>query len=198
MISINEVVRGVVGAWRVFIGAPDAMRHFDTSIDGFWRSFLAIIPIAPVYALTSLAEFRATQASLPEGTVLDGGVFFWEQAITLALDWVTLPLLLAALAGFLGFRQTYPAFIVVRNWATVVMIVPFALISLLDALGPLPEDAIVFPSLIALGFALRMMYMAARIALKARWDLAVGIVILDFLTSLLIVTLLARLFGLPG
>lgn len=198
MITVLEVARALTGAWRVFVGAPDAMRHFDTSVEGFWRSFRAILLIAPIYALTSLAEFRATEALLPPGTPLDGTLFFWEQVATLALDWVTLPLLLAGLAGFLGVRATYPAFIVVRNWATVMMIIPFAAISILDAFGLLPGDVIVIPSLIALGFAFRTMYMAARIALQARWDVAAGIVVLDFLVSLLIVRLVARVFGLPG
>ena len=51
-----EIARSLTGAWRLFLGRPDAMRFFDTSVDGFWRSFRAIILVAPLYALTALAD----------------------------------------------------------------------------------------------------------------------------------------------
>ena len=51
-----EIERSLTGAWRLFLGKPDAMRQFDSSVDGFWRSFRAIVLIAPLYALTALAD----------------------------------------------------------------------------------------------------------------------------------------------
>ncbi len=194
MISIAEIRRSLTGAWQVLMGAPDAMSYFDTTIDGFWRSFRAIFVIAPMYVVISAVEFRAAQASLAPGETIDGTFYAFEQALSLALDWIALPLILAALAGFLAIRQTYAPFIVVRNWATVLILIPFTAISLLDSLGVLPGEAIIFPSIIAIVLAFRTLYMAARIALQARADVAAGIVVLDFLVSLSIVMIVGRLF----
>ena len=76
------------------------MRFFDTSADGFWRSFQAIVLVVPVYALTALADRhgdalglrcrRQASATAPSGSA---------QAVALRLDWVTLPILLGVLAG---------------------------------------------------------------------------------------------------
>ena len=51
-----EIERSLTGAWRLFLGKPDAMRFFDASVEGFWRSFGAIVLVAPLYALTALAD----------------------------------------------------------------------------------------------------------------------------------------------
>lgn len=171
------------------------MRLFDTSNDGFWRSFQAIVLVVPVYALTAGADWQALGAAAAEGVEVDAGAFWASKAAVLALDWVTLPVVLAALGGFLGIKQRYGAFIVARNWSTVLAVLPFGATALLDLLGLLPGDAIILPSLIALGFALRVSYMAARTALGFPADMAVGLVAFDFLLSLAIVRVVGRLFG---
>jgi hypothetical protein len=193
VIDIDEIRRSLAGAWQVFLGRPGALRTFDISSDGFWRSFRAIGLVAPLYALTAIADWRAagSSAALPP----DGSAFAAARAITLVLDWAALPALLAGLAGFLGIQRGYTAFVVVRNWSTVITILPFAAIAALDLLGLLPGDLVVIPSLAALGFALRFGYMAARATLGVTVDVAIGFVALDFLVSLALVMTVGRLFG---
>lgn len=193
MIDIDEIRRSLAGAWDVFLGRPGALRSFDIGSDGFWRSFRAIVLVAPLYALTVLADWQAALSAAP--TPPDGGAFAAARAITLVLDWAALPALLAALAGFLGIKRGYTAFVVVRNWSTVITILPFAAIAALDLLGLMPGDFIVIPSLAALAFALRFGYMAARVTLGVPVDVAIGFVALDFLVSLALVMTVGRLFG---
>jgi hypothetical protein len=195
VITASEISRSLTGAWWLFLGRPDAMRQFDTSSDGFWRSFQAIVLVAPVYALTATADWRALGAAAPEGAEIGTGVFWASKAIVLALDWAALPTVLALLGGFLGIKQRYGAFVVARNWSTVLAVLPFGATALLDLLGLLPGDAIILPSLIALGFALRVSYMVARTALAFPFDMAVGLVAFDFLLSLAIVRIVGRLLG---
>ncbi len=89
-----EIERSLRGAWRLFLGKPDAMRFFDASVDGFWRSFRAIILVAPLYALTALADRHDLLTDANPIDDFGNGPFWAAKALTLALDWVTLPILL--------------------------------------------------------------------------------------------------------
>ncbi len=197
MITRDEITRSLTGAWEIFIDRPNAMRHFDTDYAGFWRSFQAIVLIAPLYGLTMLAAYRGMPARLPASELPDGAVFVWAQAVTLGLDWVTLPILLAALAGVLGIQRTYAPYVVVRNWSTVLIVSPFAAIAMLeivfDGIGPL-----VLPLwLLATAAVLRFAFLIARRAMEATTGLAIGIVALDFFLSLFLAAGVSVLFGLP-
>lgn len=193
-----EIQRSLTGAWRLFLGKPDAMRFFDASVDGFWRSFSAIILVAPLYALTALAD-RVDMLTDANPADDIGNVPFWAaKALTLAFDWVTLPILLGLIADFIGIRRGYPAFVVARNWATVLMIIPFAAIGLLDLTGLASAESLVVPSLVALIATFRMSYEIARKTLSARADVAIAFVALDFLVSLAIVMSANRLFGIAA
>lgn len=195
MIDRPEIERSLKAAWRVFLNKPDAMRGFDASIDGFWRSFQAIILVAPLYAVVALGDRQAILTdALPDDNFSDG-VFWLAQAVTLAADWVTLPLILAAIGGLIGIRRGYPAFVVARNWATPIMVVPTAAVTLIGVIFDLSPEAALFPALLAFVFSLRFSYMIARQALKARVDVAIAIVVLDVLVSLGIVRIAARIFG---
>jgi hypothetical protein len=194
VISLAETLRALTGAWRLLRNEPDALRYFDTSAEGFWRSFAAIVFIFPAYLLTALAD---RQAMLADPTIAAGndGLYWIAKIVSLGLDWVSLPILLAALAGFLDMKRQYPVYIVVRNWATVLMMVPFAAISLLDLFGVVPVEVMLLPSLAALGFTLWFGYLIARRTLQVGVDVAVGIVVLDFLVSIGVVRIVGRIFG---
>jgi len=194
----DEVQRALTGAWRLFIGKPDALRYFDTSADGFWRSFRAIILVTPLYLLTALADRHDLLTDANPADDFSGGAFWAAKLLSLALDWVTLPILLALLADFIGIRRGYPALIVARNWATVLMLIPFAAIALLDLSGIGTPTTLVLPSLLALIATFRMSYAIARKTLDVGADVAIGFVALDFLVSLAIVLIADVLFGISG
>ena len=193
-----EIARSLRGAWRLFLGRPDALRFFDTSVDGFWRSFRAIILVAPLYALTALGDRHDILTDANPTDDFSNGQFWAAKALTLALDWVTLPILLGLIANFIGIRRGYPAYVVARNWATVLMIIPFAAIALLDLLGIASANLLVLPSLVALVATFRMSYEIARKTLSASGDVAVAFVALDFLVSLALVLAANRLFGITA
>ena len=62
MLDRDEIARSLTGAWHLFLDRPDAMRYFDLSIEGFWRSFRAIVLLLPAYILSTLAERVITLA----------------------------------------------------------------------------------------------------------------------------------------
>ena len=196
MISRSEIERSFTAVWGIFLGRPEAIRGLDTSNDGFWRSFQVILLVAPLYALASIADWQALTAPdrVAEGAIA-GEAFIGAKIAMLALDWVTFPIVLAALAGFLGIKHQYATFIVARNWSVPVAIGPFAAIALLDIIGLLPAELVLIPSLLAFGFSLRLSFMVARIALGAATPVAVAYVALDFLISLALARVVSAVFG---
>src|SRR5215213_1983857 len=145
MISRDDIVRSLTGVWLLFLDRNGAIKLFDATVDGFWKSFQAIMLIAPIYAVSVLADQQAYLMSAEPGPPFDAATYFTARGLGLALDWVTIPLLLAALAPVLGIRGGYSAYIVVRNWSTVFTIIPFAAISVLDLAGLFPGETILFP-----------------------------------------------------
>ena len=193
MIDRAEIERSLTGAWKLFLNQPDALRFFDTGVDGFWRSFQAIILVAPSYAVAALADRTTFANDIAAGTFDEAG--FWAtKAVSLAADWVALPVLLALIAGFIGIRRAYPAYITARNWATVLMTLPFAAIAAVQVLG-VGQDILFIPSVAALALSLRWGYLIARRALGVGVDVAIGLVVLDWLVSLAVIMLIGRLTG---
>jgi hypothetical protein len=187
VIGRAEIERAIVGSWRLFTGKGDALTYFDTSRDGFWRSFQVVALVAPAYFITALAD-------RPLATATDGR-YWTARVVTLGFDWVTYPILTGLLARFLRIEQGYVPFIAVRNWATLLAILPFAAISLVQILGFDNADILFFPAVLALAFSLRLGYLTARRTLGVGIDVALALVLLDVLTSLAVVRIIGALFG---
>jgi hypothetical protein len=192
VIGRTEIDRAFNGAWGIFTNRPDAMRNFDVSLEGFWRSFQALLVVAPVYFITSLSD-QLVVVGAPDSPVT-GGQYWASEVLTLVLDWVALPALLALIGGFVGIRKSYLAYIVVRNWAQPLMLAPFALLSVL-AMAGLSSDLLLIPSVVVIGYSLRFSYLIVRRTLGVEIDVAIAFVALDVLTSLLVVRLVGKLTG---
>ena len=198
MIDKDDIVRSLTGAWALFLDRPNAIRLFDASYQGFWRSFQAILLIVPIYALTLYVE----QQMLLTGTAPDDAysetAFVAAAWLTLVIDWIALPLLLAALAPFLAIRKGYATYIVARNWSAVVIALPYGAISTVQLIGPGIGDLLFFPLVIALAIALRFSYLIAKHALGVTMDVAIGFVALDLLVSVGLAQAISRAFGLEA
>jgi hypothetical protein len=196
MIGRSEIRRALDGAWLLFLNRPDGMRHFDVSVEGFWRSFQAIILIAPAYALTVIADEQRVFAEPAARSSASQSVFYLDNVLAFGVDWITFPILLALAARSLGIAQAYPGYIIARNWAAVISATPFAAIGLLLVLGILGEDAGAILSLASIAVVLRYNFLVARIALGVNIGFAVAVVVSDFCVSLFIARAIDALFGL--
>ena len=58
MPSANQVMYALYGAYRLARFDAAGMRYFETSIEGFWRSFFAAVIVAPPYALLLFLRYR--------------------------------------------------------------------------------------------------------------------------------------------
>jgi hypothetical protein len=195
MISGAEVRRSLAGAWQLFLNRPDAMRLFDLTVEGFWRSFGAIVFIVPVFVLGTLAERERILRKTADALVISAPEYVLERLATLGVDWVALPILLFLVARPLGLDRSYPAFIIARNWTAVIASLPFGVISLLYLGGILDDQFSALLFLAALAVVLRYSFIVARTALGVGIGFATGLVAFDFLLSLLITEGLGQLLG---
>jgi len=195
MPGFEETLRSLTGAWRIFLNRPEALRLFDFSVDGFWRSFAAIVFLLPCYALLVLAErVRILTDSIPDQG-FNSGVFFLNKVVAIGLDWILLPVLLAFAVRPLGISRSYSAYIVTRNWGAVLATIPFGLIALLSLLGWINDDLATFLSLVMLAVVFRYGYLIARRVLGFDIGFAIGLVAADFCLSLILVGFIDTLFS---
>lgn len=189
----EEIGRALRAAWRLFLNDPRGMAGFDLSVSGFWRSFGAIVPMAPFYFVGFLVE-RQLRLADPEQEAFSNATFFAAKAVIVAVDWVAFPIVLAILARQLGIARGYPAFIVARNWASLLIIIPDSALAAAFGLGLVGQEIAGFASLAFLVIILRYRFLIARIALGASIVFALGITFADLLLSLVLTAGLNRLF----
>ena len=190
-LSRDEIVRSLTGAWHVFLDRQDADRYFDLSVTGFWRSFRAVVLVLPAYVLSTLTAWTTLPAEADEN------LFILAKAVSLAVDWVAFPVVLALIADRLKVSTTYSAYVTVRNWGSVIATAPFGVLALLYVLGLIGQEITGTLSLAILFVVLRYNYLIARRVLQVGVPLAIGIVVADFILSLAIDAGIGGLFGMP-
>lgn len=193
--SLQEVRSSAQGSWMMICGRPEGMSYYDLSVEGFWRSFTVLIYVLPFYVLGNLTETRLA-AELGEQLASGGGWMPLPKLLTIVADWVSFPILLAFLASMLDIRSTYGAYVTVRNWITMLLVLPHAVLNTLFLLGIINADILLTLSLLIVGWFLWVHFTVTRIALAVSAGLAVGLVVLDFILSLFIVQIIDGLWAL--
>ena len=189
--GLTAVRDNLAGALEVMLGRPEGLNRLDTSLDGFWRSFGAVVLVAP-FALLSLLSQQplAVEAGRPPAPLTGARLALY--GIALLVDWFAFPLVFALLARPFGLGSRYVPFIVARNWASVIIGAMVAVVHVLHLLGVLPTVLLPYALLVAIAVSLRFSYVIARTTLLVSMAMALPIVILDLLLSLTIWSLFDR------
>lgn len=185
--SSREIVSSLYGSWRLAHFDRGGMSYFDTSIDGFWRSFFAALIVAPAYAV--MLGLRYAAAGEPGDPTHYGLI----EAISYLISWFFYPVVMHALTGLLDCRDRFVGYIVAYNWSLVLQNAVLVPIAILNALGLIGADAAGVLWLIAISAVLAYLWFIARVGLAVPALTAVGIVSIDVLLSLLISGLTDRL-----
>jgi hypothetical protein len=113
------------GAVRLARGDTGGMAHFDFSADGFWRSFWAIVVVAPGYAVLVADQYSR------RGEPVAFWPIFSAEGLSYLLGWAAFPLLAIWLTRMFGVAERYVPLIVALNWSSTLQIaallVPVAL-----------------------------------------------------------------------
>jgi hypothetical protein len=189
---LASIRANLAGALEIMLGRPEGLARLDTSIDGFWRSFGAVILVAP-FAFLAILSQRPLAAETGAPQVALSGAELSLDAIALLVDWFAFPILFAVLARPFGLGSRYVPFIVARNWASVNVAAMLAVLHGLHLAGIIPTAAMPYVLLAAIVVSLRFSYMVARGTLFVPTALAIPIVVLDLLVSLMIWSLFERL-----
>ena len=172
----TEVQLAVGGALRLACGDRRGFGFFDTSIDGFWRSFRAGLICYPLYLL--LLSFRIDASIWAASGVVP---ILAAETIAYVIAWVAFPLLILPLARRLDRENRFLAFMVAYNWSQIPQSVLFVLIGLDGVTGLLPPSVVQVAGLLAVIAVLVYQWFIARVALAVTGAQATLVVILDLL-----------------
>ncbi len=189
--GLKSIRDNLAGAFEIMLGRPEGLNRLDTSVDGFWRSFGAVILVAPFALLSLLSQQMLTTQAGATASQLSGADLTLD-GIALLVDWFTFPIAFAILARPFGLASHYVPFIVARNWASVVISAMVSIVHILHIVGVLPSAVMPYALLVAIAISLRFSYVIVRTTLFVSMALALPIVLLDLLLSLTIWSLFDR------
>lgn len=196
MITTDEITRSFRGAYLLLRGRREGMREFDTSLSGFWRSFQVILLLIPFYLLLFSVERKLylTQSAFSNETFPEGR-FFVSGVLTIGIDWIAYPAILAILARPLGFARAYAPYIVAYNWSMIFVAIILLPPYLMYSFGVVSVDALLLLQLMCTIFVLRYQYTVARIATLTTMGVAIGLVAFNFVLSLVIELFIGHTIG---
>ncbi len=176
MPNVNEITRGVYGAWRLAQLDTGGVAYFDQTAEGFWKSFFAAAIVAPGYVilvLIALAEHGVAAGFLRA---------FLIHASAYAIGWTAYPLAMHHICGVIGKRSEYIGFIVAFNWAQVIQMMVYLPVFILAAMDILPPQAIVIVYLVVLAYQ----WFVTRTMLGINAINAVMLIVLDQVISIVL------------
>ncbi|MEM8838822.1 MAG: hypothetical protein AAGE89_12070 [Pseudomonadota bacterium] len=183
----NEIRNALRGALKIFFKEPGALKHFNISQQGFLNSFQAFWILLIPIGISTLSERKALMAQLNMSLEsFPSASYFGVSLIWGAAQWLLVPFLLWLVADLIGIRSRYFAYVVARNWCSIIVGFAFAIPSLFHVTGLVPHEVTLLAQLILLGFALVYHYQIARVALDKEPFFCVALVSADLLIDIII------------
>lgn len=170
--SRAEIVSSLFGAWRLFRMDPDSMRWFNTSMDGFWRSFFAAIIALPSFVLAYGSQVAGMESDPDPAAALLLGI------IAYAASWVIFPVLAAFVVRPMGYSHAYVPYIVARNWAGGLVAQAYLVLEILTQVGVFSGESGGMVEIILFVVTLWYGWIVARIALATTATMATALVVL--------------------
>lgn len=181
---IDEANRSLYASWLLLIRETEGYRHFSQTEAGFWRSFSAILIIAPLYLYAGTVQIQLPDEPAPVSPSLAVAM------VGLVLQWIGWPLAMVPIARWLGLAHAYARYIIAYNWSSVlvvaVMVPPLMLLDI-GVIGPGFAALLAFVLTIA---ALYYRWYVALTAFETTGVVAASLVVADVVLSLLINSLL--------
>ncbi len=185
---INYFSRSLSGAWQLIKLNPRAMDYFDKSADGFWKSFWAIILVAPVFFLGLGVSF---DAAVEQGHQ----VSFTAHVVEFLLRLPLIALVMVYFTKFLKIDAHYSEMIVAFNWLWVLSNYIILPLSMLISTGIIPiEVGTLLVVVVAVYLELYVTWFLFKQSLKISGWLAFGVMIFKALFTLSVMQVIIRIF----
>jgi len=170
----TEVQTAVLGTLRLAVGDRRALALFDTSIDGFWRSFRAAVICYPLYLV-----LLAMRVSLAEWQRSGGWRIVTVETIGYVIAWVAFPLLMLSVTRLIGRTYRFFDFMVPYNWSQVPQSALLVLAGIESESGILGTQAGETIDVVAALATLVYEWYIARVALETTGSAAAFVVVVD-------------------
>lgn len=193
MPDATEIQRNFTGAWRLMMGRSDGMRLLDTSAEGFWDSFFAIVVAAPALAvgwIASANDFHGFDAGASRMSIV------LRLAIIDLAVWVVPVIALMLVVHRVGLADRFSHYVVSNNWASALLVWMMLPPSILRLVAPSTAD---FASLLSLVFFIGSMVLSWRqtnAALNKGPAVATALYVGMFVCALGVLIVLQSLLGL--
>ncbi len=180
-----EAGRSLAGLFYLILGNRDGLRLFDTSPDGFWRSFGAFFWAWPVQCFLWTGMWRAAPETRPE-TVSEFFRFFVASSGFDVASWVLPAVLLLAVCQIFGLSAKFSRLVVVNNWFGLLSAYVGFFPAALRYLTPLSDTANAFISLGVYVAVIWLYYRVIRISLEGDLMITIFITLMMVMTGLTI------------
>ena len=177
MISLQELVSAVYGAFRLAQFREDGMAYFNVTTAGFWRSFFAAVLVFPPIFMLWAGSAESTN------TVHDGIIFI----LAYVIGWLAFPLAMVPVSELLDRDDRYIPYIVANNWASIPQTLLLIAVVVLRAGFGLSKELTGLLVLAAYAAIFAYMWFVARTALKISGFAAAGVVALSIALTVAIV-----------
>ena len=172
MPSREEITAALFGSWRLMRFDAAGMNWFNLTIEGFWRSFFAALPVAPFFALLVYLDFGH------RAEPIDAGRGMFTTVLVYGVGWAMVPLIMILVTKLLGLSRGFIPMMVAYNWTTVPQIILQALATLPGAVGLISDEmsgTLLFAAVI---YILVFEWFVIRTTLRTTAVTAIGIVLL--------------------
>lgn len=174
---IAEIIRSLSAAFQLAAHDVSALKRFNLSITGFWRSFAAFIVVAPLYLFSSRSALvRALETKGPDSVVYD--------LAGLGLQWAIWLVIMAVVCKKLAAGQHYLRYVVVYNWLNALIMAVIILPMVLYQMGAIGQNAAVLLTFMLQMLALYYEWYATRLTLETPALITTAIVLADYVYSL--------------
>lgn len=166
-----------------------AWNFFDKTLPGFWASFVPAIALSPLNLVHILLQSGNHPPAL--GLV----PFLIVEFLTYVLQWTLFPFVMLYVADLLQRRGRYFHYMVAYNWLQMPLTLFFLTLRLLGDLHLIAPQGVGVMELA--GVAIFFVYGAfvAGVGLQVSIGTALGLVVLDFVLSLITGQMIARIEG---
>jgi hypothetical protein len=186
-IKLDEVIRGLFVAWRLFVWDRKAVALIDDSPGGALRSFWCALLILPLIFINWALQ-AATPSKVPGnfGVLLDKAGLervLIVLAIFYVIRWTAWPLIMYWLAPLLGSGQHYFRYLSAFNWSRAIATAPALIYAVINFSGIVSGQALAVVSLALLTVMWVYHWFILRTTLEMNGVLAAVLVAAEFILA---------------
>jgi hypothetical protein len=190
--TFTEILKALYGVYLLARRHPDAPAMFDCSVDGFWRSLFAAVLVLPAHMLITV---RTQMTVSPVEYGVDDGII---DLLIYVIAWLAYPALMLPITKVLGRGERIIDYMVPYNWASVPIGYLFGAITLAGMAGLVSPDIEMGLNIGAYASVVLLLAEIARRQLLIGPAMAAGIVVLDLVFSVVVITMLKTFAQQPG